>query len=50
MKEYLLEKGIHANKLGKGALVRNYEEMVRYCETGEIPIRYMQEESEILQI
>ena len=48
MKAYLLERGVHANKFGKGALLRHYEEMVEYCSTGKVPLRLIANEEECL--
>ena len=46
-KAYLTDRGLMVNKLGKGALKRHYDEMLKYYETGEIPSRFFidQEES-----
>ena len=47
MKAYLLDKGISVNKLGKGALQRQYAEMLKYMQTGEIPERLHHDEENL---
>ena len=40
MKSYLKERGLLVNKLGKGATLRHYTEILNYYEKGEIPERF----------